>query len=73
MSLNKSLDLAPADAWVASSYSGNGNNCVEFADLAERGTIGTRDSKQDNGPAFESSPAAWSTFVTSVAAGAFSA
>ncbi|MFE0773354.1 DUF397 domain-containing protein [Streptomyces sp. NPDC058861] len=73
MALN-SLDLAPAGAWFKSSYSGgNGNSCVEVADLTGRGTIGTRDSKQDNGPAFESSPAAWSTFVTSVAAGALSA
>ncbi|MET8506878.1 DUF397 domain-containing protein [Streptomyces sp. NPDC004787] len=73
MALN-SLALAPADHWFKSSYSGgNGNSCIEVADLVERGTIGTRDSKQGNGPAFESSPAAWSVFVASVAAGSFSA
>ncbi|MGW3387442.1 DUF397 domain-containing protein [Streptomyces cinereoruber] len=73
MALN-SLDLAPTGAWFKSSYSGgNGNSCVEVADLTKRGTIGIRDSKQDNGPAFESSPTAWSTFVTGVAAGALSA
>ncbi|MFJ2785641.1 MULTISPECIES: DUF397 domain-containing protein [unclassified Streptomyces] len=63
-----SLDLAPAGAWFKSSFSGgSGNNCVEVAHLAEHGAVGTRDSKQDNGPAFVTSGGAWSTFVTSVA------
>lgn len=65
-----SLDLAPEGAWFKSSYSGDsGNNCVEVAELTERGSVGTRDSKQGNGPAFVSSRTAWSTFVNSVAEG----
>ncbi|GEB57139.1 DUF397 domain-containing protein [Streptomyces gardneri] len=73
MALN-SLSLAPAGEWFKSSYSGDsGNNCVEVAALTERGTIATRDSKQNNGPAFESTPTAWSTFVAGVTDGAFSA
>ncbi|MEW1700741.1 DUF397 domain-containing protein [Streptomyces sp. NPDC091278] len=67
---SNSLDLAPAGAWFKSTYSdGSGNSCVEIAHLAENSGVGTRDSKQDNGPAFVTSGGAWSTFVTSVANG----
>ncbi|MBD0710668.1 MULTISPECIES: DUF397 domain-containing protein [unclassified Streptomyces] len=67
-----SLDLAPADAWFKSSYSGgNGNSCVEVAHLAPHHAVATRDSKQDNGPAFLTSHHAWSAFVTGVSTGAF--
>ncbi|MDX2565110.1 DUF397 domain-containing protein [Streptomyces sp. TX20-6-3] len=66
--------MAPQTAWFKSSYSdSNGGACIEVADLVQRGTIGTRDSKQSDGPAFESSPTAWSTFVASVVAGDFAA
>ncbi|MER8231839.1 DUF397 domain-containing protein [Streptomyces sp. NPDC094049] len=62
-----SLELAPVTDWFKSSYSGgNGNSCVEVARLAES-AVGTRDSKQNNGPAFVTSGGAWSTFVTAVA------
>ncbi|MFB6629997.1 DUF397 domain-containing protein [Streptomyces sp. NPDC056362] len=65
--------MAPQTAWFKSSYSdSNGGACIEVAAFAERGTIGTRDSKQNNGPVFESSPSAWSTFVAGVAEGKFS-
>ncbi|MCZ0981821.1 DUF397 domain-containing protein [Streptomyces diastatochromogenes] len=66
--------MAPQTAWFKSSYSdSNGGACIEVAHLAERGAVGTRDSKQDDGPAFISSMTAWSTFVAGVTAGTFSA
>ncbi|MER7952077.1 DUF397 domain-containing protein [Streptomyces sp. NPDC096079] len=65
--------MAPQNAWFKSSYSdSNGGACIEVADLVQRGTVGTRDSKQSDGPMFESSPTAWSTFVACVAEGKFS-
>ncbi|MEC4019206.1 DUF397 domain-containing protein [Streptomyces sp. H27-D2] len=58
-------ELAPEDAWVTSSYSGDtGNNCIQIADLvAERDEVAVRDSKDKSGPALTVSPAAWSAFV----------
>ncbi|WP_370418981.1 DUF397 domain-containing protein [Streptomyces sp. QH1-20] len=65
----KSLDLAPEGAWFKSSFSGgNGNNCIEVADLGS--VVGVRDSKEENGPAFVVSSAAFARFVAGVSAGA---
>ncbi|ADI09656.1 hypothetical protein SBI_06536 [Streptomyces bingchenggensis BCW-1] len=63
-------DLVHAD-WFKSSYSGNGNNCVEVADLltSPYRAIAIRDSKDPNGPALRVSPAGWASFVTAVADG----
>jgi hypothetical protein len=48
------IETAPVATWRKSSYSGDDTNpaqCVELADLV--GTVGVRDSKQDNGPVLE--------------------
>lgn len=66
-----SLDLAPASAWFKSSFSGNGNNCIELADLGT--AVGVRDSKEQNGQALVVTSTAFAGFVASVKAGSFSA
>ncbi|MFD7975277.1 DUF397 domain-containing protein [Streptomyces sp. NPDC059071] len=68
MAFTNSLALAPSEAWFKSSYSGgNGNSCVEVADLGT--SIGVRDSKQENGPAFVVSPKSFATFVAGLGEG----
>jgi hypothetical protein len=70
MALSKNaLELAPRDEWFKSSYSNEGNNCIEVAKLAD--SVGVRDSKQDNGPAFTLSPAAFVSFIAGVNEGDF--
>ncbi|PNE43497.1 DUF397 domain-containing protein [Streptomyces noursei] len=73
MALNKSLDLAPAAAWFKSSYSGNGNNCVEVADLTAtpHRAVGLRDSNDPNGPALLLPPATFAHFISDVRDGKF--
>ncbi|MBU3865098.1 DUF397 domain-containing protein [Streptomyces sp. 4503] len=63
-------DLVHAN-WFKSSYSDNGTNCVEVADLSTSayGGIAIRDSKDPNSPALLVSPADWASFVTAVADG----
>lgn len=52
----------PTPNWHKSSYSGGGgNDCVEVADNHPR--ILVRDSKDDDGPALDFTPDAWSSFV----------
>jgi hypothetical protein len=65
MALNKrALDLAPKDAWIKSSYSNNGNNCIIVAQLAEGSAgVGVADSKHDEGPAFTVSRETWKAFI----------
>jgi uncharacterized protein DUF397 len=65
-------DLADA-GWSTSSYSGNGNNCVEVADLSmtPNGGMAARDSKNSDGPALLMAHVGWSTFVTAVKRGEF--
>ncbi|MFC8012622.1 DUF397 domain-containing protein [Streptomyces cinereoruber] len=54
--------------WRKSSYSGDtGGNCIEVADLAAH--IAVRDSKNPEGPAFLTTPAAFTAFVTAAAEG----
>ncbi|MBH5335074.1 DUF397 domain-containing protein [Streptomyces pactum] len=67
-------DLIDAD-WIKSSYSGNGNNCVEVADLtgAVPAGVGVRDSKDPDGPALVVSADGWSAFVSAVRRGEFPA
>lgn len=61
--------------WKKSSFSGsNQGQCVEIADVtAAHDTIAIRDSKNPEGPALLFSPAAFSSFITDVAAGHFDA
>ncbi|MFF4156187.1 DUF397 domain-containing protein [Streptomyces sp. NPDC001678] len=57
-------------AWVKSSYSNAGQNCVEVAGIATRaGLIGVRDAKDKGGPAILLEPAAWASFVDEVRSG----
>lgn len=71
MTLNtNALDLAPKSAWYKSSYSNDGNNCVEVANLvAEKQVVGIRDSKDENGPALTFDPASFAGFINDVRAG----
>ncbi|MGW3570141.1 DUF397 domain-containing protein [Streptomyces sp. NPDC000941] len=57
--------------WFKSSYSDNGTNCVEVANLSTPPyrAIAIRDSKDPNSPALLVSPSGWASFVTAVADG----
>lgn len=58
-------DLTGA-VWRKSSRSGgNGGDCVEVADNLPD-VVAVRDSKDPAGPALTFTPAAWSTFTTTV-------
>jgi hypothetical protein len=61
-------EIAPEGAWFKSSYSGNGNNCVEVANLGIIGQVGVRDSKDKQRPALTVPTDAWSAFVGMVRA-----
>lgn len=66
MTISKTaLGLAPREAWFKSSYSNDGNNCVELANLvASAGVIGVRDSKTEDGPALQFAPSMFATFIS---------
>jgi Domain of unknown function (DUF397) len=50
--------------WRKSSYSGDGNSCVEVANGSTTPLIGVRDSKRNGrGPVLKFSPAAWQAFI----------
>jgi Domain of unknown function (DUF397) len=53
--------------WRKSSYSGDGNSCVELAvtrPSARDGTVGVRDTKRNGcGPVLEFSATAWQEFL----------
>lgn len=59
--------------WYRSSYSGNGDQCVEVATnlAAPHGIVPVRDSKNVTGPALTVPAAAFSAFVAGVRAGDF--
>ncbi|MEU0812252.1 DUF397 domain-containing protein [Streptomyces sp. NPDC005970] len=60
--------ISPATVWFKSSYSGGeGNECVEVADL--RAHVGVRDSKNADGPVLAFSTDAFASFLTEVKAG----
>ncbi|MBL1120917.1 DUF397 domain-containing protein [Streptomyces sp. 110] len=63
-------DLVNAD-WFKSSYSSNGTNCVEVANLSTSayGRIAIRDSKDPGGPALLVPPDGWASFITAVTDG----
>lgn len=55
-------------AWRKSRYSsGNGGNCVEFADLSS--AVAVRDSKDPEGPALILTPAQWRGLTARIRAG----
>ncbi|WP_406204731.1 DUF397 domain-containing protein [Kitasatospora sp. NBC_01560] len=62
-------DLSGA-AWVKSSYSNNGGQCVE-ASPSFPGLIPVRDSKDPEGPALVFPADAWRAFVAGVRDGEF--
>ncbi|WP_340556965.1 DUF397 domain-containing protein [Streptomyces sp. GSL17-111] len=55
-----------AAAWRKSSYSANGGECVEVADLP--GGLAVRDSKDVVVPGFRTRADAWNAFVQAVSA-----
>ncbi|HEX5496038.1 MAG TPA: DUF397 domain-containing protein [Mycobacteriales bacterium] len=55
--------------WRKSTYSGNDNGCVEFAELGG-GRVGVRDTKdRGHGPVLVFGGPAWTAFVHAVKAG----
>ncbi|MGY4970446.1 DUF397 domain-containing protein [Streptomyces nigrescens] len=63
---------ADSPRWFKSSYSSNGGDCVEVAANIP-GVVPVRDSKDPHGPALAFDPPAWSSFVSAVKGGEFSA
>ncbi|MCG6498776.1 DUF397 domain-containing protein [Kitasatospora sp. A2-31] len=57
-------------AWVKSSYSQQGGDCVEVAP-GYSGVVPVRDSKDPAGPALVVPAEAWRSFVSAVRAGEF--
>ena len=70
----RSIDLSGAK-WRRSSYSNTtGGECVEVADSLPTALVPVRDSKAaPHGPALVFDAGAWSSFVTAVGGGEFSA
>lgn len=62
------LDLSRA-VWRKSRQSGNGNDCVEVANLDQ--FVGIRDSKDPEGPKLALTRADWRALVARVRDGAF--
>ncbi|MFE6739817.1 DUF397 domain-containing protein [Streptomyces tubercidicus] len=57
--------------WHKSSYSGQNNNCIEASHPQSDGTIGVRDTKDDQrATELKFSPSAWSSFVEAARHGA---
>jgi Domain of unknown function (DUF397) len=59
--------------WRTSSYSGDGNSCVEVASASDGASdgagsgVGVRDTKANGrGPVLEFSPSAWREFLTRI-------
>lgn len=65
--MDRSTDLA---AWRKSSLSGNGENCVEVADLPGGGRA-VRNSKRPDGAVVEFTPGEWDAFIGGVKQGEF--
>ncbi|MYT12669.1 protein of unknown function (DUF397) [Streptomyces sp. SceaMP-e96] len=63
-------------AWIKSSYSdANGGECLEFsrARTEPHGLVPVRDSKDPDGPALIFAAGDWSSFVSAIKRGQFSA
>lgn len=56
--------------FVKSTFSGQQDNCVEIAPLADGGKA-VRDSKDQTGPMLSFTPGEWHAFVWGVEAGEF--
>ncbi|MEW2632106.1 DUF397 domain-containing protein [Streptomyces sp. NPDC048389] len=66
-------DASALTGWRKSTYSGNeGGSCVEVVDGYPLG-VPVRDSKVSCGPALVFNPIAWSSLVSSLKSGNFSA
>ncbi|WP_416970357.1 DUF397 domain-containing protein [Streptomyces sp. 4F14] len=60
--------------WFKSSYSSNGGNCLEVADvIASRGAVLVRDSKNLDASALDVSALAFASFTAGVKDGMFAA
>ncbi len=57
--------------WFKSSYSGNGQSCVECTHLPDGG-MAVRDTKNRSGPVLRFTAAQWQAFVAGVRHGEFS-
>lgn len=57
--------------WFKSSFSGNGQSCVECAHLPDGG-MAVRDTKNRGGPALRFTESEWRAFVAGVLVGEFS-
>ncbi|MDT3395627.1 DUF397 domain-containing protein [Streptomyces sp. B1866] len=57
--------------WFTSSYSNDGGECVEVADLTNtaHGAVAVRDSKNPEGPALLLAPEQFAAFITGIRAG----
>jgi hypothetical protein len=66
MTAREDLRLSCA-AWRTSTYSGNGNECVEVASDAEARVL-VRDTKNRRGPVLEFTAEPWKRFVAQVKA-----
>jgi hypothetical protein len=54
--------------WRLSSYTGQGNSCVEVADNLP-GTVAVRDSKDRQGPILAFTAEEWAVFTAAIKAG----
>jgi hypothetical protein len=65
------MDLSHSElTWRTASYSSEGQNCVEVADLTGGGRA-VRDSKDPHGPILRFTPSEWGVFVAGVRVGEF--
>jgi hypothetical protein len=65
MAAMNDLDLSRA-AWRKSTYSGNGNDCVEVASAVRPEVVAVRDSKDPDGPKLTFTPDVWTAFAATV-------
>lgn len=56
--------------WMKSSYSAQGDQCVQVAKLPD-GRVGVRDSKHEDGPVLVFTAAEWRAFIGGVKDGEF--
>lgn len=60
------MDLSQSDlTWRKSSYSGDGQNCVEVANLPDGGRA-VRDSKDPGGSILQFTESEWTAFLSGV-------
>ncbi|MEU5207901.1 DUF397 domain-containing protein [Streptomyces sp. NPDC020742] len=70
------VEISPDFAWTKSSYSeGNGGECIEITHALTHphGLVPVRDSKDPDGPALIFRTPQWTSFVSAVKGGEFSA